>query len=100
VLDNGLVACYTQVVEKRIHARSAEVGWVSLYPAAGRIYSVRRGEEYTGLIGGIGFGVFTCILYLGFPKKSRGFLGFPKNRACKQKWRVYYVQHRQDQNTC
>ena len=45
---------YTQVVEKRIHARSAEVGWVLVYRAGGRIYSARQGEEYTGLIGGSG----------------------------------------------
>lgn len=39
---------------KREYTRSAEVGWVLLYPAAERIYSARRGEEYTGLIGGSG----------------------------------------------
>ena len=54
LLDFTVAVWYTQVVEKRIHARSAEVGWVLLYRDAGRIYSARRGEEYTGLIGGSG----------------------------------------------
>lgn len=62
--------CVILKLWKREYTRSAEVGWVLLYPADGRISSERRGEEYTGLIEGIGFGVFTCILYLTNVRKS------------------------------